>query len=269
MSNKVSEMDAVTSARLDALHAVLSAAAHEIRTPVASLKGTAQLALRRLERGDAAAERDRVARALRLIDSETDRIARLLTQLIEAASVARGTARLVRTQVDLRDIAIGVVETLRSGGPPITLQLPSIPVSVDVDAPRLSLALGALVESAGKYAPGEQVTVQITPPSEAPPAPSGSTHDGITQAAPHASITVRTKGPGIPQDDLRLVLGDPWDAVAGVGRAAGMGLFLCRQVLLLHGGRLDAEIHLDHSTALVALLPVAPPQANWKLSSDQ
>ena len=266
MSSKVSEMDAVTSARLDALHAVLGAAAHEIRTPVASLKGTAQLALRRLERGDIASERERLTRALRLIDSEADRIARLLTQLIEAASVARGTARLVRAPVDLQDLVTGVVETLRAGGPPITLQRPAIPITVDVDAPRLSLALGALLESAGKYAPGEQVTVQITP---ALPAASTAASDDVRQAAPHATIIVRTKGPGIPSEDLQLLLGDPWDAVAGVGRAAGMGLFLCHQLLLLHGGRLEAETEAEHGTAFVVSLPESPPHALQTHQSDQ
>ncbi len=264
MSSKVSEMDAVTSARLNALHAVLGAAAHEIRTPVASLKGTAQLALRRLERGDTASERERLTRALRLIDSEADRIARLLTQLIEAASVARGTARLTRAPVDLQELVTGVVESLRAGGPPVILQRPAFPITVDVDARRLSLALGALVESAGKYAPGEQVTVEVTPP---PPAMSAA--DGVTQAAPHATITVRTKGPGIPSEDLQLLLGDPWDAVAGVGRAAGMGLFLCRQLLLLHGGRLEAETEAEHGTAFVVSLPESPPHALQTHQSDQ
>jgi signal transduction histidine kinase len=236
---------AAAEARASVLHGILSAAAHEIRTPVASLKGTAQLALRRLERGSA--DPEQLARALRQVDAEADRITRLLAQLLEAASMARGTATIQQGEVDLCAVTARVVAELRGGAapPPIELDLPDTALGLPGDEARLRLALGALIESASRYAPGERIGVRVERGEE--PGLSGM---------PSCRVCVTTAGPGMPREDQQLVFGERWDAIAGVGRAAALGLFVARRIVELHGGRVSVE-HVEEpaGTRFVVALP--------------
>ena len=232
---------AAAEARASVLHGILSAAAHEIRTPVASLKGTTQLALRRLQRGQA--DPEQLARALRLVDAEADRITRLLAQLLEAASIARGTGTVRRAEVDVCGVAARVVAELRAGAaaPPIDLSVPEGDVLLTGDEARLRLALGAVIESAGRYAPGERIDVRLEHLAGA--------------GAAQARILVTAAGPGMPREDVQLVFGERWDAIAGVGRAAALGLFVARRIIEMHGGQVSVEQPAEGGTRFLLVLP--------------
>ncbi len=225
-------------ATAQALQSFLHAAVHELRTPVTTLKGTAQLARRRLERGEVDAAR--LARAMRVIDEQTDRLTRLLAQLIEAASIARGQTVLVRADMDVREVVQEVVQEVQADvtAPPVALAEAAGaagaagPLVINADAKKLKLALMALVESVARYAPGEPISVEL-----------GVVTPGPDSAGAGAQVTIRSAGPGIPAEDRDLLVGDPRRVVAGLGRAAGLGLYLCRQVVSLHGGRISLGTH--------------------------
>ena len=91
----------------------LSVASHELKTPLTALRGMTQLTLRRYARdGDVAPER--VAAALRLIDTQAGKLARLVEQLLDLSRLEAGHLMLERRETDLGALAATVAELFRA-----------------------------------------------------------------------------------------------------------------------------------------------------------
>ncbi|MDH6135276.1 two-component system OmpR family sensor kinase [Kitasatospora sp. MAA4] len=185
----------------------LAEAAHELRTPLATLRLAVERGAARPERAPQALEE-----ALRL----TDRLGRLVTGLLARARIEAGTQHLELTPLRLDQLVEQAVAEL-PGHSTVSVLEPAAPVVVRGDPELLAQAVRNLVENALRHGGGTPVTV--------------STGPGL--------VTVRDTGPGVPAERReeifrRGVTGGPAEGAAGVG--TGTGLAIVRWVAGLHGG---------------------------------
>jgi signal transduction histidine kinase len=203
----------------------LSAAAHDLKTPLTTLLGQAQLMQRRLRgnpewRPDAAGI-DRMA-------EEALRMRRLVEDLLEASRSERGGFISTVATLDLGELAREVIAEIPAQDHELVV-VGSQAVATG-DRNRMRQVVQNLVENAVKYSPnGGRVTVEV------------AQKDG------EARLTVSDEGVGIPADELGLIFERfQRGSRANDRRFAGMGvgLYLCKSIVEEHGGRIWAESSL-------------------------
>ncbi|HVV82586.1 MAG TPA: HAMP domain-containing sensor histidine kinase [Kofleriaceae bacterium] len=210
--------------RLAALGEMSAVLAHEIRNPLASLKGHAQLLVENLE-GDERA-RDR-AKATRVVD-EAIRLERLTNDLLEFAR----TGRIERAPCDPAAVLHAAAEPLDRAR--IAIDDGSAPARWSLDAGRMAQVLANLMSNALDAAPGKPVTATV-----------GVDGDRLV-------YRIRDRGPGLPPGGVsRLV--EPFRTTRGKG--FGLGLAVAQRLVSLHGGTLDGHNHPDGGAELVVTIP--------------
>jgi two-component system heavy metal sensor histidine kinase CusS len=216
-------------------------AAHELRTPLSMMRTEAEVALRSSRH----AEEDQ--RVLENILEETDRLTRLVTQLLflcrEDSGLTRGTRPSVRMDDIVREVADHMQVAVREKG--VTLEADSLPpCCVQGDADRLRQLLFNLLENAVKYTPpGGTIAVR------------GTVLDG------RAKIIVTDTGIGIPPEHLPHIFGRFYRVDPSRSRetdGTGLGLSICRAIIEAHGGQIHVDSVLDRGTQVILTLPVCP-----------
>ncbi len=158
----------------------LDAVAHDLRTPIARLRGRAEQALL------APPEVDRYREALEDTVEEADRVSALLTTLMDISEAEAGTMQLRREPVDVARVlqeTLDLYEDLAEArGVRLAMEAPSPGLTVNADYARLRQALANLVDNAVKYTPaGGSVTV------------------GAESRPGAVALSCGTPGPGIPE----------------------------------------------------------------------
>ncbi|WP_328686802.1 HAMP domain-containing histidine kinase [Streptomyces caniferus] len=213
-------------------------ASHELRTPVANVRGHAELALR--HQGPVP---DDVRRALDRIQSESERMSRLVNDLLLLARLDAGRA-LERTPVDLTRLVLDATDDARAAGPDHRwlLDLPEDAVTITGDEHRLHQVIGNLLANARTHTPaGTTVTVQLA------------------ADACGTRLTVADNGPGIPDDLHSEIFGRFVRADHSRSRAAGgtgLGLAIVHAVVAAHGGSVTMTSRPGR-TAFTATFPPA------------
>ncbi|MCK7622531.1 HAMP domain-containing histidine kinase [Streptomyces sp. RS10V-4] len=217
-------------------------ASHELRTPVANVRGHAELALR--HRGPVPGP---VRHALERIHAESQRMSRLVDDLLLLARLDSGRA-LERAPVDLTRLVLDATDDARAAGPDHRwlLDLPETVVTVTGDEHRLHQVIGNLLANARTHTPaGAAVTVRLA-----------AGPDGVR-------LTVADDGPGVPEELRPEIFGRFVRADHGRSRAAGgtgLGLAIVHAVATAHGGTATLESRPGH-TAFTVTLPHRPAGA--------
>ncbi|MFC9846987.1 ATP-binding protein [Streptomyces sp. NPDC060223] len=232
--------DALTKrhASEERLRSFAADASHELRTPVASVRGHAELAL--LHPGPVPPE---VTRALERIAAESARMGEMVDDLLLLARLDAGRP-LERRSVDLTHLVLDSVTDARAAGPDHRwiLELAEEPVTVTGDAHRLQQVLANLLANARLHTPvGTSVTVSLAADA--------------TKA--EAVLTVRDDGPGVPEDVQpgvfeRFTRADR-RRTDGEGGGAGLGLSIVAAVVAAHGGTVTLESRPGATTFTVRL----------------
>lgn len=228
----------------------LSVAAHELKTPVAGLKGSAQL----LQRAEASGrlESERLQRGLSRIVEASDRLTSLTDDLLDSTRIRLGQLALRAESLDLAALTRTIVERTQDGLDSrhrLELALPDEPVQIVGDASRLEQVLSNLLDNAIKYSPsGGLVRVGLCP-----------VVDGVL-------LTVADEGIGLP-DGLAQDIFEPFGRADNARRdhvqGLGLGLHICRSIVERHGGRITAESEGEGcGTTFRVWLPTTPPDGS-------
>jgi signal transduction histidine kinase len=235
------------SAGARARDAFISHAAHELRGPLTSLKGYAQL-LARQARKNTVQVPDSMLRSAEAIEEQSARMADMVGELLDASRIQRGTLELLPpTRVDLVALATKVVERQRVSSP-LEIVLASDESSLPGvwDAQRVEQILRDLLDNAIRYSPqGQPVSVRLS------------------RAGGMARVAVRDEGVGIEERDQPHIFDYLYRAAGAEQRnlsGLGLGLFICRYLAGRMGGRLtlarsSAAAHTGSEFEL--LLPLA------------
>jgi PAS domain S-box-containing protein len=238
---------------------VLTAIAHDAKTPLTAIRGYAQLLARSLRQLDltlaSADQRQRLDSCVGEIVSAVAKMTRWLDELSDLARLQIGQPlTLHRRAVDVVAIATQVIQEYRQTTPEIRVDLQtSLPSLVgNWDQSRLERVLSNVVGNAVKYSrPGEPVAVAISPASESHP--SAETH-----ADSWAVVEVRDHGLGIPADEQPYIF-ELYRRGANVARAipgSGVGLAVARYIVQQHGGTIDVASQEGHGTTVTIRLPL-------------
>jgi PAS domain S-box-containing protein len=226
-------------------------AAHELRTPLAVLKGFAQTLLVQTTRGKGPELVEWQLEALQSIDQATARLVELTEDLLDVTRLQAGRLALHVDPTDLVALTRRVVTRLQMTTEHHTLSIFSPPehLVAQVDPRRMEQVLSNLIGNAIKYSPeGGSIDVTISE--------DGQAHEALLSVSDH--------GIGIPAQQHLLVFGrfartDNARAY-GIG-GTGLGLYLCRELVERHGGRIWFEsVEGQGSTFFVALPLVSFPE---------
>jgi len=223
----------------------LSIASHELRTPLAAIKATAQATQRAKSRGQL--DDQRLDRSLNNIATATDRVTRLASDLLDVARLRTGQMSLEREHVDVLAVLENVAAPFRQQWEhQRRLAVRGEPGALVVgDAGRLEQVFANLLDNAAKYsASGDSVEASVERDG-----------DGVL-------ISITDRGIGLPQGaevDLFEPFGRASNAVAQHIQGLGLGLYISRQIVEAHAGRIWAESAGEgEGTTFHVWLPLAP-----------
>ncbi|MCS7060903.1 MAG: ATP-binding protein [Anaerolineae bacterium] len=219
----------------------VSIVSHELKTPVALIKGYAST----LRRQDARWDEQTVRESLQVIEEESDRLARLIDDLLDATRVQSGNFRLTPVEMELDDLVRNVVRKFQSQTKRHTLiaDVPADLPMVYADEARITQVLSNLLSNAIKYSPeGGEIRVSSTvTPKE-------------------VIISVSDQGPGISPEDQKHLFTRFFRANNALTRktqGAGLGLYLSKAIIEAHGGRIWVESDGQHGARFSFSLPRA------------
>ena len=216
----------------------VSTISHELRTPLGFIKGYSTSLLRQDTTWDESTQRE----FLNIIDEEADRLTRLIEDMLESARLQSKTLQFkfspIRIDALLRDVATR-----------INVHHPDLKIVFDInlhppvrgDAVRLSQVFENLFSNAIKYAPRSGINISITSSEE------------------KIRVAFADKGEGIPEDYLPFVF-ERFYRVPGerTVTGTGLGLYICKQIVMAHHGNIWVESVLDEGTTFFVELPVDP-----------
>jgi len=224
----------------------LDAAAHELKTPVATIKGYAQLMRRWAPEG----LEPREAQAISVIDAQCNRINRRIGEMLESVRFRRLPPELRRVRFDLGDLAYEVVRRMR-----VTTQLHRLllkregAVPVDADRERIEDVLVSLLDNAIKYSPkGGEIEVRVW-------AQNGE-----------ALVSVKDHGVGIPKERQPHIFEPFYEAVPsgvlGYSGVVALSLYLSKLAVERHKGRIWFESEEGKGSTFFFSLPLAKGGSN-------
>lgn len=228
-------------------------AAHEIKNPLTTIKGFAQMLIRRARRGAVPAD---IRSSLETIDRQCDRLTHLIDRLLDVSRIQLGRFHLEPRPMSLAVLVRRVVEEYQTVAPdhPIRLVLPERESTGVWDEMRLEQVLSNLLSNAVKYSPEGcdiQVSVELHPE--------------------HALVVVRDCGTGIPEDKLPRIFDRFYrtpDASQSRVEGLGLGLYVAREIVTAHGGDIWAESIPGEGSSFLVRLPLGRPESETQLEAD-
>jgi heavy metal sensor kinase len=247
LANTFNDMIARLQQSFDEIRRFTADAAHELRTPLASMRTDAEVALRapRSPQND--------ERVLESMLEEIERLTRLVTQLLflcrEEAGLPPGPRSLARLDEIVLDATNHMQVLAREKG--LVLEVPSFPPClVYGEADRLRQLFFNLIDNAIKYTPPQGLIVV-----------SGGVFNGSVR------VDVSDSGTGIPDADLPRVFDRFYRADPSRSRAVdgtGLGLAICRAISEAHGGHITVNNNAGNGCTVTVEFPMAragPPPA--------
>jgi signal transduction histidine kinase len=231
--------------------AFISTVSHELRTPLAHIKGYSQLLL-----ADAADEETR-RDYLQAIDQASDRMTRLVNNMLDESQIEAGLLELFKEPVTIGPLLERQVEWQRTTHPDraFALELAADLPTVEADPRRLAQVVRALLDNAVQYsATDAPVVVRSYVPEDPRAGPGGG---GVREVV----VEVEDHGIGITSDDQAHVFEPFYRVECGLDRrnqGSGLELAICRGIIKAHGGRVWLWSAPDQGSTFGFSLPIGP-----------
>ncbi|HEY9122525.1 MAG TPA: ATP-binding protein [Brevefilum sp.] len=215
----------------------VSIVSHELKTPVALIKGYVST----LRRDDVQWDPEIMGESLQVIEEEADHLTRLIEDLLDASRLQAGGMPLKRSDILMGAMAERLAERfqVQTEDHQIIVDLPDDLPVVMADETRIEQVLSNLISNAIKYAPQGKITINgCARPQE-------------------ILICVEDEGPGIPAGDLPHIFDRFYRApeTSRKTKGAGLGLYLARAIIEAHGGRIWADPNPDKGARICFSLP--------------
>jgi signal transduction histidine kinase len=231
----------------------MSSVTHELRTPLTSIRALAELML-----DDAQMPSEQRQEFLAIVVTETERLTRLVNQVLDMAKIESGHAEWHNSDIDLRELLTQTVQTtremFRERGTEIVLQMPpSVPL-LRADHDRLTQVMLNLLGNAAKFVPhvGGRVEVRL----------------GVD--AQGATVEVQDNGAGVPPELQPAVFERFRQGVDERSRTqgTGLGLPISRRIIEHFGGRMWLRQEPGQGACFGFTLPWRAPQVDEEASTD-
>jgi signal transduction histidine kinase len=230
----------------------ISIVSHELRTPLTSIKYFAEVMLERV----GTIEPARQQKYLRVINEETDRLTRLINDLLDLQKISAGKFKWKLEEIRLDQVVRNTVQTFSGAGAARNVQLvsqvdPGLPVVLG-DNDKIVQLVANLLSNAIKFTrPGSRVVVT---------AERGEDPALITDHRFHAYVKVSTRdeGIGIAPENLEKIFEKFQQVEDHFTRSqggTGLGLSICKEIVLHHGGKIWAESKVDVGSTFSFTIP--------------
>lgn len=218
----------------------MSTITHELRTPLGFIKGYTTTLLRPDTKWDQVNRTE----FLTIIDRETDTLQELIDNILDTARLQSGTMPISFQQVRIETILRDVIKRIETQHPDSHILYPyNVDTqAIEGDPRRLAQVFTNLIINAIKYAPDAPITIQTR-----------QRKLGIT-------IVVKDSGPGIPEEEL-LHIFDRFYRCTGsqTKHGSGLGLYICKQIIRSHHGRITVDSTPGKGTRFTIHLPCLQP----------
>nr|WP_258562672.1 PAS domain-containing sensor histidine kinase [Nocardioides sp. MAH-18] len=219
----------------------VSTVSHELRTPITSILGYLEL----LAEGDAGDLEPEQASLVDRIDRNSQRLLRLVEDLLKLSQIESSTLTIDRVPTDLREVVAAardrVAWMLAARDLELAVDVPDQDVPLDADPAELERMLANLLGNAVKFTPdGGRVGLRLT-----------SDDHGV-------ALVVTDTGIGIPaseQDQLFTRFFRSTTAIERAIQGTGLGLTIVQAIVTLHGGSIEVESDVDRGTQVTVRLP--------------
>ncbi|MCA1218130.1 sensor histidine kinase [Streptomyces sp. 8L] len=245
--------------RTELSHAELIATvAHELRSPLTSVKGFTATLLAKWERFTD----DQKRLMLETVDADADRVTRLIAELLDISRIDSGRLEVRRQPVDIAAAVGRHVQAYTAPGQPpdrflVRIQQPLPELWADPD--KIDQILGNLLENAVRHGEGT-VTIEVAP-ADARPGGDGSGRDAPgpdgASTGKGTAVTVCDEGPGIPEESMGRVFTRFWRGSKRGG--TGLGLYIVKGIVAAHGGTITVGRGPGGGAEFRFILPVGAP----------
>lgn len=212
----------------------LSIASHELKTPLTSIKLQAQV-FKRTSKKDSADvySREKVDRLIEHIDSQTSRLVTLIDEMLDITRIRAGKLVMTKEQIDLNRLVNEVASEFQlvadSKGP----------IHLTVDEQRIAQVLRTLLKNAARYGKGLPIEVKLLLRKK------------------HVLLTVKDQGQGISDEDQKRIFHRFQRAVAASEVSGlGLGLYIAREIVEGHGGKISVKSDLGKGSVFTVQLPL-------------
>lgn len=237
LDREVDRLRGVAKRRADQV-SILS---HEVRTPLALIRGSADL----LAEQSPGPLNEVQERFVQTISNSADHVISLAEDLLITARIEAGLFEVHLRRVQLRSFLRSVVRELRLvHRRDLVLDTPGPPVWVMLDPSLVTQLIGNLVANSLRHdpEPGNVVSVR------------GHVADGMVV------LSVSDSGGGMTEDERAQIFGR-FHSTAALGEGAGLGLYICRHIAELHGGSIHVDTIAHYGTTMVVTFPAGQPSA--------
>ena len=225
---------------------LLANVSHELRTPLAAIKGYASTLLRKDVKWSAKQQQD----FLKIIDSETDRLIRLINDILDVSRIDGGALKIRQQQCQVSNIVESMKSRLKvlTKNHKLAIDIPKTLPAVYVDEMRIGQVISNLVDNAVKFSPaGSEISIT-----------ANRNEDKVT-------INVTDHGEGMTEEVMSKLFNRFYQAenvASGRQKGTGLGLVICRGIIESHGGVIWVESKLGAGSKFSFSLPLWKEESN-------